>query len=354
MNGSCGDPAKAKYDPSIKTENHFAVGSGGLLSEGYLLLLKTMLARGDLDSVLVFIESTRSPGSTVIQGIPVHVVPHIEHSRAYLEEGDIIWVRGGWRGWHDFILSLKGKHWLMLYAANTGRERWKFWDVVLDDLGVTRLDTLGRFFYDFYKPISPYLFFYDYRPIEYDVCIGASHIHEKKAQHLVVEAVKWYKDIYGFCPNCILPGRYIGSFGRDLPHYIAQHGLSILMPGMIPRPELNAVFNRSRMTVFLTQGGQGDRGPMESLCAGTPIIIRNPKRHHHSLQHPDVCKIAPSSSPDVVSKLIYEASFVSKKAVEQYFVENCGFESQSYPRFVKLLDCMIGKNPDPEHLKCLL
>jgi hypothetical protein len=354
MNGSCSDPSKEKYDPTVETANHFAVSSGGIKSEGYLLLLQTLLSDGVIDEVVIFIESTRSPGSTRIGNITVHVVPHIEHSKEFLREGDIIWIRGGFRGWHNFLVSLKGKHWLMLYAANTGRERWPFWDVVLDDLGETRFDKLGRFFYDFYKPIPPKLFYYDPKFPKYDICIGASHIHEKKAQHKVVAAVRSYRSLYGDNLKCVLPGRYIGSFGRDLPTIIKEDGLNIEMPGMVTRQQLNEIFNQSCLTVFLTEGGQGDRGPMESLSAGTPVIIRNPKRHHHSIKHPDVCKVASSSDPEYVARLIKDAVFVSGPEVTTYFQNNCGFHSQAYPRFVKLLDCMIGKQPSLESLKCLL
>ena len=119
-----------KWDKSVKSQNPYV---NLITTEGYYHLLRRLKDQQIVDDVLLIIESNRSPGCFEHDGIKGYTVPHIRNSREFIDKDDIIWARGGFRSWHDYLIDLqKEGFWLMLYAANTGRERWAFWDIILD------------------------------------------------------------------------------------------------------------------------------------------------------------------------------------------------------------------------------
>jgi hypothetical protein len=210
----CSEGSNVPWDPDKPSTNFYAIDENGLPSEGYLIMLKEMLKHSIVDDVVIFIESSRGTGKTVYNHgsklIYCYVVPEIGYVKQFLNKDDIIFARGGFRSWFNFLTQMnKEGRWLLLYAANTGRERWKFWDICFDDLtGKHNSDRWGRFFFDFKKPINPN-FFYPLYGIkkEFDVCIGASHVHDRKAQWKTVEVIVEYKRLFGESLKCVLPGR---------------------------------------------------------------------------------------------------------------------------------------------------
>ena len=158
MSEGCAPPnSNTPWDPKTKSKNKYALG---LESEGYLYILRRLSETKVFDEILIFIESNRGPGYFITStGIKGYVIPEIARINEYLKPNDIIWARGGVRSWYEVLDEKKGKHWMVLYAANTGRQRWRFWDVVLNDtLGINMIDRRGRFFFDFEKPINPEIF----------------------------------------------------------------------------------------------------------------------------------------------------------------------------------------------------
>ena len=244
--------SKVSWSPDTPAKNRFAVGEGGLPSEGYLYFLKRMLATGIVDEVIIFIESNRGTGSTTYKirkgSIKCYVVPEIQYVEDYLKPDDIIWVRGGFRGWWEWLDSKKGKHWLLLYAADTGRERWLFWDVIFTDFSDQYfLDRRKRFWFPFHKPMNEEIF----KPLniepEYDVCIGASHIHDKKAQWKMIEVAKEYKKLFNKDLHCVLPGAARrGAKSNQIYSEIAAHDLKIDVVGLRTRSQMNTVYNQSK------------------------------------------------------------------------------------------------------------
>ena len=347
--------SNSPWNPKEETKNFYAVNGNGLLSEGYFYLLKKMLEEKIVDELIIFIESAKSPGSVVLEGIPCYVTPQIEYIEDFLREDDIIFARGGFRTWFPFLEKMKAqKRWLLLYAANTGRQRWKFWDVVFDDLsGKHSYDIHNRFFFDFKKPINEEVFEpKDLKQI-YDICIGASHIHEKKGQWKTVEAIIKYKELFGVTLKCIMPGR--GNRGvntNKIIKKVSDHHLDIYFPGMVSREEVCKIMNQSKLFVYLGGGGQNDRGPLEALRCGTPIMITNPPNHSHVVyDNPQVCAIVENSddfnlTAHEMNDSLKATSEGKRKYVASYFQSTCGLNEVIIPDMRKLFD-IIRDNPVP-------
>jgi len=344
------------WNPQDETKNFYAVNqSNGLPSEGYFFMLKKMLKEKIVNDLIIFIESAKSPGFTMIEGVPCYVTPQIEYVEEYLKEDDIIFARGGFRTWFPFLEKMKQqKRWLLLYAANTGRQRWKFWDVVFDDLsGKYSYDVHKRFWFNFKKPIHEKMFF----PIKteriYDCCIGASHIHEKKGQWKVIEAIIKYKEIFGINLNCVMPGR--GNRGVNtskINQKVKDHHLNVSFPGMVTRDEVCKIMNQSKLFVYLGGGGQNDRGPLEALRCGTPIMITNPPNHSPIVySNPQVCKVVRNSDDfELVANNIYnclkDTSEGKREYTASYFQSSCGLDEVIIPDMKKLFN-IIRANPVP-------
>jgi glycosyltransferase involved in cell wall biosynthesis len=280
--GQASPGSNTPWNPSRHTNNRFAVG---FQEEGYYWLIKRMLETGIIDECLVFVESTHDTGSREYMARPpyrVYVVPEIAAVDKYIKPGDIIWVRGGFRTWHDYLVVLnKRHHWLLLYAANTGRERWPFWDVIFNDLrGCDFVDGAGRIHLDFRKPTHEGIFYPMEMKQEWDLCIGASFIHDKKGQWRAIDALIYHEQVFGRKLHCIMPGADRGGvMTREMFKKIATHRLDVAMPGYVSRQELNRIYNASKVFVHLGSHGQGDRGPIEAMRCGCLVIIGYPKYH---------------------------------------------------------------------------
>ena len=353
------------WDPHAPSHNFFATGENGLPSEGYLYMLHEMLNQGIIDDLIVFIESNRSPGfTTYYQHVKCYVVPEIGYVRQFLRNDDVIFARGGFRSWFNFLNRMKEEQrWLLLYAANTGRARWKFWDIVFDDLeGRHRYDSRGRFFYYFKKPINPDYFRPLYHvPKRYDICVGASHVHDRKAQWKTIEVIAEYKRLFGGDPKCVMPGRVThGVKTNDIGVTISNARLSVHCPGMVPRKDVCRIFNESHVAVFMGQGGQNDRGPLEALQCGTPVLLASTARHCPSIwDRNEFCKVV--EDPNDITNIAYELRelFKSNKRCRKLkhrchgkFDQRNGLYTVVLPEMERLFN-VIRKNPKP-NVDCLI
>jgi len=345
------------WNPQDETKNFYAVNqSNGLPSEGYFFMLKKMLEEKIIDDLIIFIESAKSPGSTMIEGIPCYVTPQIEYVEEYLKEDDVIFARGGFRTWFPFLNKMKAqKRWLLLYAANTGRQRWRFWDIVFEDLsGKHFYDAHKRFFYDFKKPIHEKMFFPVKTERIYDLCLGASHIHEKKGQWKTIEVIIKYKEMFNKSLKCIMPGR--GNRGvntKNINDKVRDHHLDVTLPGMVSRDEVRLIMNQSKLFVYLGGGGQNDRGPLEALRCGTPIMITNPPNHSPVVYcNPQVCEVVRESENFelIASKIRFclkNSSEGKREYTTSYFTSSCGLNEVIIPDMRKLFS-IIRANPVPD------
>lgn len=307
--------------------------------EGYFYLLRILKEIGVITDLKVFYESGIGPGKAGwIPGSECFVVPHISLVDKYIEQDTIIFVRGGFKHWYDWLLKYKGKNWLMVYAANTGRHKWDLWDVVLNDLepGIF-WDSIGRLQYHFIKPTHPGIFRPDYHTNQiFDVCIGASHIHDKKGQWRSFEVLKEYERIYGKKLNAVMPGSYRRSFhtSKMIEELVKSEEAykTLYRPGMVCRNKLAVIFNRTKLFLHLGEGGQNDRSVLEALSCGTRAMIASPSHHAVELIQASSPVLVPEDLNDytAIANMIhrYLEGYVSfdRNMVTDWFDINLGFE----------------------------
>jgi hypothetical protein len=266
--------------------------------EGYFVLLQRLVDDGTIDDLKIVFESGVQPGTADwVKGKNVYcmVAPEIRFVEKYIEDDTVIWVRGGFKHWHDWLLKYKGKNWLVLYAANTGRQRWKWWDVVLDDTDEDHsLDKHGRYTYPFIKPIDDDFYAPQDLLPRYDVMIGSSHVHDKKGQWRGVKVIEAYQRMFNDTLTAVVPGAFRRSAKTTemLRRVNLDRDLFVDFPGHLNKKDLLKIYNRSRIALFLGSHGQNDRGPLEAAACGNRIILGSPKYHSPRLRDP-VISIVP-------------------------------------------------------------
>jgi hypothetical protein len=314
--------------------------------EGYYYLIKRMVETGIVDNALIVIESPEQKFIDYEKGIKGLIINDMNRIDRYLMPGDIIWCRGGWKNWHDPLKKLgDAGHWLMMYAANTGREKWTLWDVILDDLsGGNFIDDENRFHLYFRKPLNP-SFFYPHEETKkiYDICIGASNIHDKKGQWRAIEVMVAYKEIFGIGLKAVMPGSIRGGENTEkMLKSIDAYGLDVTMPGELTRSELCKVYNQSRIFIHLGSHGQGDRGPMEAMKCGCFLTIGFPQYHA-----PWVCSnygvcyvpIDPEDYQTIAFNLWgIQPAWSNRKYISDYHERCASIEDISLPAMKKLFD----------------
>lgn len=315
--------------------------------DGTFKLLEELHKNRVITDLRVFYESNRTPGKADwIPGVYCSVIPEIRFAAPFIKEDTIIFARGGFRTWHDFLVPYKGKNWLMLYAANTGRERWPWWDVILEDRRrVNEIDGNGRYWNFYIKPTDETIFRPRETETKYDLCIGASHIHDKKGQWRVVEALIRYKDVFGHSPRCVMPGApRKGLRSGQIEQKIKQHGLDVVLTGEITKPELCQIFNESKFFIHLGTHGQNDRGPIEALSCGTPLIIGSPS-YHSPVINESAFTVNDINDFNEVAELIHTlVACPPVRSVYLYYLKNHSFQV-SYKRMELLLKAMAGTRP---------
>jgi len=351
--GPASEGSNRGYDASIRSKNRYVL-DGGLPSEGYFYMLKKFLEKGIIDDLLIFIESNRSPGSITLDGVKVHVVPEIKYVEDYLKPDDIIFARGGFRTWFNFLCRMKeAGHWLLLYAANTGRARWTFWDIVFDDLCKGHWhDKRQRFFYKFNKPINPDIFRMKNIDRDLDVCIGASNIHDKKAQFKTIAALTEYKKLYGNI-RCVMPGSIKNGVNTNhIIPIIKEYDLDVKIPGMVSRNEVSNLMNRSKVFIYLGNSGQNDRGPLEALQCGCPVILGGLTRHSPIFAEMQTgCVIVrnpnnPLEVSHIIKRSLDKHTDTLRENVQAYYNRVSGMDSVILPEMKRLFD-VIRENPKP-------
>jgi glycosyltransferase involved in cell wall biosynthesis len=293
--------------------------------EGFFYLFRQFIKLNHFKEVLIVIESSRAPGYTDCgNGISILCVSNLNDLRSQMRNTDLLWVRGGWRSWYGFLewWSDNQKRKILFYRANTNRGSWPFWTVVLDDLLVSNyIYSNQRITYPFCKPIDPTIFKPIDTPYTYDLCIGASHIHDKKNQAGIIPVLLEYRKQYGHDLKCVLPGAMRRS---TCARTLLETVLSIDMPGMLSRRDLvSSVYNASKIYIHTAIGGQNDRGPLEAAACGTPVMI-----YKHSNSAPWFRNAAPNinlDNPELAAAQIHHHLQDIKRFTKYDFA--CQFEA---------------------------
>jgi len=323
-------------------------------SEGFCYMWLRMLDFGYVDDVEVFIESARFPGfHEVSPKLRIRVVPHIIQIEPFLEPDDIMFIRGGFRNWFPLLEKWqKEKKWILFYQAATNRGVWKFWDVVFNDLIKENIvDPYGRFHLAFKKPTHPNLFKPMEIPREFDVCIGASHIHDKKGQWKVVRALEEYGKLYGIQPRAVLPGRLYHGVATNFISALEQMGKlpNVAMPGMVSREEVGKIMNKSKLFVHCGAAGQNDRGVLEAMACGTPVMLANLKYHAPFTYETPLSFVTKNSDNAAglardIHIALQSCTEERRKEVKQYFEEESSVDAVILPQMWRLFT-FLRKNP---------
>jgi glycosyltransferase involved in cell wall biosynthesis len=305
-------------------------------TEGIGWWIAELKNRGVIDDYIVFMESTISPGRyPLAYGSEFWTIPHMNDIAKYIRSDDVILARGGFRPWPPFLQAMnERKQWVLFYRANTHRGKWPYWDVVLDDLISAPARYGDRLHVDYVKPVTPSLFY----PMpglkrRWDIIVNASHIHEKKGQYKAIDAVASFKKNFGKDLSVYLPGGFYGGEGtRKIPEVIKKHSLKVALPGMVSRVELRKQYNQAKLYVHLGVGGQNDRGCLEAMACGLPVMLATPDRFAPFVsKNSEFCTVLPNvQNPQVVAQAL--ADFLSRydekihSRVRDYFVKENGEE----------------------------
>lgn len=316
-------------------------------TEGYWWLLKRLLETSIVDEVLVVMTSKRSQEFSYGKNFHGVIVTGLQDLDSVLRPNDVIWCRGGWKAWADHLRRWADEgRWLICYAANTGRQKWPFWSVVFDDLsGRTCVDGRGRFQLDWKKPTNPEIFKLMDRERVFDVCIGASHIHDKKAQWKTVKVIAEHQKIFGRKLRCVMPGRQVhGVHTNNLMSDISKYRLRVAMLGMVPRLEVAKIMNRSKLFVRFGGGGQNDRGPLEALRCGCMLLLETPSRHAPFLSKlSQMIAEDPNNLQSLAKQIEILLQFSSKEVHKSMFEmheQKSGVENVIIPAMSKLFGVM--------------
>jgi hypothetical protein len=340
-----------------QTSNRFALD---FWTEGYCSMLKRMLELGIVDDVVVIIESTRSIGKLSLgDNFEIHVVPDLGACwRDFCNGHTVFFVRSGYRSWFIPLSMMheEGYH-IVFYRAASNRGPWLVWDTVLDDLtdGPPCVDREGRMYLPFHKPMNEDLFFWEGDHRQYDVCVGASHIHDKKGQWKAIDAALVYQQKYGENLRLVMPGRVTGGRKtREMIQKICDQQLPITFPGMVPRDVLRSIYSQSVCMTHWGGAGQNDRGPLEALCCGTPVMIQNLRYHPPWMrEESDAVKHSPLDDEvfdtEMRADLIYDHlqtfAAIDRAGVRAYYLQKNGMEQHTIPEMKKLFD-FLRENPN--------
>lgn len=275
----CDLTTKPHFDLSRQTHNRFALAAP---SDGMVSMFKLLVDQYHIDALTVLIDSTTSPGTLKLgTHSNLHVVPSMSWALDFIHPGDILIVRGGFKAWCPLLdyIYRKRENWILFYRANTNRHPWPYWDITLNDLIDTPRAIRGRLHYNFSKPVNEDIFGIinapSVMPREYDVMVGASHIHKKKGQHLTVQALQKHYHMFGTKPRAIMPGGFVRGWQVKLIQDIMKSGdVDIEGPVNLTRQQLALAMNRTKLFVHPGYGGQNDRGILEAMCCGcVPLVF---------------------------------------------------------------------------------
>ena len=327
------------------TKNKFATEAP---TDGMIKMWCELANRDIVNQVDIFIDSHINCGyKALTPKANLYVVPNMDIVRDFISPGDIVIARGGFKPWYKTLAKIHNdrKNWILFYRANTNRNPWPFWDIILDDLlRKSSVMHLNRFWFKFSKPVNEEIFKYDPSINKsygkhYNVCIGASHVHKKKGQFIGVRALEAYTKYYDHKLSAVLPGGFISCmYNREI---LNAHNRGIVdVTRHMTRQLLCELFNRTEVFIHAGPGGQNDRGVLEAMCCGLPVILTSPGKFSDFVSY----------GPNAVAKqdpldIAHWIRSIRKDPpdpvdVKGWYQENNGLNEVCIPKMIKLFNWM--------------
>ena len=254
-------------------------------TEGFIDLFDWLLENKVVDAVTVRVDNYKPTLMQYVRKSGV-VVEFMGGPRGFdPQPGDVVWVRGGWKGsWMGWPQSVESRGiWLVYYDSNTGHWRWPYWHVMLRDIKYeTELRQPGKrnplqLWVHYPKPVSRLFAYRPGTPPEWDVMVNSSYIYDRKGQWVAYRALLEYERIYGQKLRVVVPGaiRYSGERTIEMLAEIEQHP-NFELPGFLPRALIAEMLNVTRVYLATTCGGYGDRAGAEAGMCGCSLVIFHP------------------------------------------------------------------------------
>lgn len=332
-------------------------------TDGVVKMLDTLASMHYFKHINVFIDSTKGIGRTDIsQNTTIAVVPNMNTAiQTYLGKEDIVLVRGGFKVWIPVLEQLRTMpNWVLFYRANTGNGHWPYWDIILDDLLNSAITSRTRWYYPFVKPVNEDIFdcsCYPEQTFDYDLCIGASHIHRKKGQCNIVKSI--FKNIYvNPFRSIVIPGGFIRCFTNLELMKIARE-MGIILSGNLHKEELANLFNSTRIFVHSGTSGQNDRSLLEALCCGVPSCVVEPRIFPafigNSIAEKYIKIIRPENLFEGLKDFYFDSNRKNidleyRKNIRKWYLDKNGLRQVALPSFLKLLS-WLDRNSKQELVK---
>ena len=332
-------------------------------SDGHYDLIREMVKQEIVPEAHIYWEEYASRAPKVYaeeKNFTAVSVPNIDNIK--VQPGDVIWVRGGWKAWLPKIEEwIANKHWLLYYGANTGHERWTFWDFIFTDCkDLYGYDRHYRTWIPYRKPVSS-TFGYKEKPLTYDVCIGASHVTKRKGQWRTWNMIEEYQKQFGTL-NCIIPGDFTPDFKTRTLYSTVSKLPNVTTPGFVSREKLCDIFNRTKVFIHLGGGGQNDRSVLEAGTCGCKIILLNGKWHSSFIKNNtenvfvfkdtrcvfDVDETPFADGVAALYKMLNTTTHKTKKAFADFFKWENGLQQRAIPAMKKLF-VFLKKHPRASH-----
>ena len=238
------------------------------------------------------------------RGVTVRLMPEFTNVDAV--EPDVLFVRGDKKVHVPLLRSLSARRTLFYGASTRGIPRYwsRFHGILVDDIGqesVVRRYYPGAYVGEFLKTAPPDIF----HPLpneakQFDVCIVANMASPHKKLVDMIDVVRSLPDVtFVIC----------GSFDADMERRLGGRPGQVTCKGIISRPELNRVFNQSRLAVV--PSGHTDAAPrvlLEFMAAGLPMLINEQLCGAAKFVNDEVGVLAPTSRlaeliPDMLASL---------------------------------------------------
>ena len=333
--------------------------SGFCLEEGFYVAFERLIEKGILSELVIVMETTRDEVIKVNDKVSILLTTDINIDDK-LHEGDIVLCRGGFRSWYPLLNRINDRKIpLLFYRAASNRHFWTFWNIVLEDIDPRIAEGAfvdkDRMYLPIVKPAHPRIFYPDETVTQdYDVCIGASHVHSKKGQIRAVRGLIEAQKQLGIKFKCVMPGRPPKrSILEEIQQVAIDGGLDIDYPGMVDRVTLATIFNRSKMYLHLATCGQNDRGILEAMACGVPSMIGYPKFHPPYMVDNDSLVWLADDADDptrtggniaAMYKTVQSLGKDYRITIRQYYLAKNGMREHLLPQFEKLFK-YLKENP---------